>query len=184
MKKIAVCILAGLIFATSVVGYSKELSDELSDGIIRLHIIAQSDEIEDQEVKLKVRDAVLEKMKELDTPNDVRENLSLLEDTANAILCENGFEYTASAEMGRFYFPTKYYDNFALPKGEYEAVRIKLGSAQGQNWWCVLFPPLCMIDGATEEQDELLRETFGDNYDVVTRKDIKFNIKFKLAELF
>lgn len=184
MKKFAVCILAALLLTTSVVSYSEGLSEELSDGIVRLHIIAESDSSEDQAVKLKIRDAVLCEMDKFQTKEDIKSGINILESIANRILKENGFSYTAVAEYGKFEFPTKYYDNFALPKGEYEAVRIKLGKAEGQNWWCVLFPPLCMIDAATEESMDLLKETFGDNYGTVIKKSMPFKIKFKLAELF
>ncbi len=184
MKKIAVCILAALLLTTSVVSYSEGLSEELSGGIVRLHIIAQSDSSEDQAVKLKIRDAVLSEMDKFENKEDIKASLNTFEIIANRVLRENGFSYSATAEYGKFEFPTKYYDNFALPKGEYEAVRIKLGKAEGQNWWCVLFPPLCMIDKATDDSEELLKETFGENYATVTKQALPFKIKFKIAEWF
>lgn len=185
MKKIAVCILVALLSVTSVVGYSKDLSEELSQGIVRLHIIAESNSEEDQRVKLKIRDAVLAKMDKFENAEDIQSSLTMFEAIANEILKEEGFAYRAKAEYGMFEFPTKHYENFSLPKGEYNAVRIKLGKAEGENWWCVLFPPLCMIDAATDENEELLKETFGENYSVVAREDkIPVKIKFKLAELF
>ncbi len=183
MRKIAVCILIALLVTTSVVCYSENLSEELSEGIVRLHIIAESNSKEDQSVKLKVRDAVLAAMEPFDTDEDIKMSLSHFENVANEVLREEGFSYRAKAEWGRFEFPTKHYEGFSLPEGEYNAVRIKLGKAEGENWWCVLFPPLCMVDGAT--QGELLRETFGENYDVVTGEDrLPVKIKFKIAELF
>lgn len=185
MKKIAVSILSGLLITTGIVGYSEELSEEISSEVIRLHIIAQSNSESDQKIKLAVRDAVLEKMQDFESEDEIKNNLNLFEDVANKVLKENGFEYKARAEFGRFDFPTKYYDNFALPKGEYDAVRVKLGKAEGENWWCVLFPPLCMVDAATEESEELLKETFGENYSVVKNEgEIPVKIKFKLAEMF
>lgn len=183
MRKIAICILITLLVTTSVVCYSENLSEELSEGIVRLHIIAESNHKEDQSVKLKVRDAVLAAMETFENSEDIKMSLSSLENIANKTLQEEGFSYHAKAEWGRFEFPTKHYEGFSLPAGEYNAVRIKLGRAEGENWWCVLFPPLCMVDGAT--QDELLRETFGENYDVVTGEEkIPVKIKFKIAELF
>ncbi|MBR5535639.1 MAG: stage II sporulation protein R [Clostridia bacterium] len=185
MRKIAVCILTAILITTSVVCYSENLSEELSGGIVRLHVIAESNSEADQRIKLKVRDALLEKMEELDNINDIEENLFTFESVANEILEKEGFLYTARAEYGRFDFPTKHYENFSLPKGEYNAVRIKLGKAEGENWWCVLFPPLCMVDAATEEADALLKETFGENYPLVTEHEkIPVKIKFKIAELF
>ena len=184
MKKIALALLLGILLTTSVIGYSKDLSKDLSDGIVRLHIVAESNNEEDQAVKLKIRDKVLEEMKAFDTKEEIQENLHCFEKIANSVLEEEGFDYKAVALYGRFEFPTKYYDNFALPKGEYEAVRIVLGKGEGENWWCVLFPPLCMVDAATGDNEALLKETFGDNYSVVTEGALPFKIKFKLAELF
>lgn len=183
MKKIAVCILVALLTTTSIVGYSESLSQELSAGIVRLHIIAESNSEEDQTVKLKVRDAVLKEMENIDNAEGVRLSLARLEKVADNILKKDGFAYSARAEYGQFDFPTKHYGSFSLPKGKYNAVRIKLGKAQGENWWCVLFPPLCMVDAATEE--ELLKETFGENYSIVVQEDkLPVKIKFKIAEMF
>ena len=185
MKKIAVCILVALMVTTGVVSYSESLSEELSEGIIRLHVIAESNLREDQRVKLKVRDALLKEMEHFEKSEDVKKSLQVFEEIANKVLLEEGFTYKAKAEYGKFEFPTKHYDNFSLPKGEYNAVRIKLGQAVGENWWCVLFPPLCMVDAATEESESLLRETFGENYALVTEGDrLPVKIKFKIAELF
>ncbi len=185
MKKIAVCILSALLIATSIVSYSENLSEELSEGIIRLHIIAESNLPKDQRVKLKVRDAVLAAMEDFENAEDVKQSLDMFERVANDVLKEEGFSYTATAEYGRYNFPTKHYENFSLPKGEYNAVRIRLGRAEGENWWCVLFPPLCMVDAATEESEELLKETFGENYSVVAKSEkLPVKIKFKIAEMF
>lgn len=183
MRKFAVCILAGILLSTSVVSYSKDLSEEMSEGIVRLHIIADSNDYEDQAVKLKIRDEILNEMKKHEC-DDIEDSVALFEKIANQVLDYEGFGYEAKTEFGRFEFPTKHYDNFSLPKGEYNAVRVRLGKAEGENWWCVLFPPLCMIDAATEESELLLKETFGENYDVITCEKPQFNIKFKLAEMF
>ncbi|MBQ8540458.1 MAG: stage II sporulation protein R [Clostridia bacterium] len=183
MKKIAVCILVSLLVATSVVSYSESLSKELSAGIVRLHIIAESNSKEDQAVKLKVRDALLKEMEMFENTEDVKLSLARLEAVADNVLKKEGFAYSAKAEYGQFDFPTKHYDGFSLPKGRYNAVRIRLGKAEGENWWCVLFPPLCMVDAATEE--ELLKETFGENYSMVVQEDkLPVKIKFKIAEMF
>lgn len=185
MKKIAVCILVSLLAVTSVVSYSESLSEELAKDIVRLHVIAESNSYIDQAIKLKVRDAVLLAMENIDSVEEVKNNLDVLEAAANEELKKAGADYTAVAEYGKFDFPTKHYENFSLPKGKYNAVRIKLGRAMGENWWCVLFPPLCMVDAASETKEALLKETFGENYEVVTRKErMPVKIKFKLAEMF
>ncbi len=185
MKKIAASILIGILFTSSIVSYSKNLENELADGIVRLHIVADSNEKRDQEVKLKIRDEILKEMDKFTNEQEIKNNITFFEETANRVLKENGFDYTAKAEFGVFPFPTKYYDGFALPKGDYRAIRVVLGKGEGENWWCVMFPPLCMVDAATEEQSELLKQTFGENYPVVAEGGkVKFKIRFKLAEIF
>ena len=120
MKKIAVCILVSLLVATSVVSYSESLSKELSAGIVRLHIIAESNSKEDQAVKLKVRDALLKEMEMFENTEDVKLSLARLEAVADNVLKKEGFAYSAKAEYGQFDFPTKHYDGFSLPKGSRE----------------------------------------------------------------
>jgi len=184
MRKLTAAVLFFTLFMSILTAYSKGVNEDLAEGIVRLHIIAASDSEEDQEVKLKVRDRVLEKMSRASEKGEIKDALSEFQKTANEVLEEEGFDYGAVAEYGVFDFPTKKYENFALPKGKYEAVRIKLGAAEGQNWWCVLFPPLCYVDAATEEGEELLKETFGDNYDLVKDEKLNVKIKFKIVELF
>lgn len=129
------------------------------DGIIRLHVIANSDSVEDQNLKLKVRDAVIEEVSKLEGSKDIKESrkwlkshLDDLTETANAVIRENGYDYRASAELGVRWIPEKTYGDMYFPAGNYEALTITLGEGAGQNWWCVLFPPLCLI---TEDEEEL-----------------------------
>ena len=120
----------------------------------RLHIIANSDSAADQEVKLKVRDAILELvneyMKDINTKEEAQEyissNLQIIKEKADSILKENGMDYTAIPIIGRFEFPDKTYGDVVYPAGEYDALRIILGKGEGKNWWCVLFPPLCLME--------------------------------------
>ena len=184
MKKIALSFLIGAFISSCVVCYSENLSAEIAENIIRLHVVANSNEKCDQRVKLKVRDSILSQMQHIEKYEDIKLSLGKIEKEANEVLKNEGFSYTARVEMGNFGFPTKYYDGFALPKGEYEAVRVILGDGLGENWWCVLFPPLCMVDAATDTQSELLKATFGKNYSLITDEKPEFNIKFKLAEIF
>ncbi len=129
------------------------------DGIIRLHVIANSDSVTDQNLKLKVRDAVIEEVGKLESSKDINESrdwlkshLDDLEDTAEEVIVENGCNYKASAELGVRWIPEKTYGDMYFPAGNYEALTITLGKGEGQNWWCVLFPPLCLI---TEDEEEL-----------------------------
>ena len=123
----------------------------VSDRVIRLHIVADSDGAEDQAVKLLVRDAVLSEAQTLcaqaktrdEAAAFLRDNLAGLEKAAeNALSCA-GFSYGAQASLAPEHDPERRYEDFALPAGEYLALRVKLGQAQGKNWWCVVFPALC-----------------------------------------
>lgn len=129
------------------------------NGIIRLHVIANSDSAEDQNLKLKVRDAVIEEVSKLGNSQSIDESrkwleshLGDLEKTAEQVIRENGYDYGAVAELGVRWIPEKTYGDMYFPAGNYEALNITLGKGEGQNWWCVLFPPLCLI---TEDEEEL-----------------------------
>ena len=185
--------LKGYVFALALVSitvcavcaYSKDVEDDLRSGIIRLHIVADSDSEDDQAVKLKVRDAVLEAVKK-DEPESEAEFAETAEKTAEKVLEENGYSYGAEAEYGIFTFPEKSYRGLTLPAGEYEGVRIILGSGEGRNWWCVMYPPLCVTDGEPEldeDADSVLKSRLRpDTYDVISDGD-GVKIRFKTIEL-
>lgn len=150
-------------------------------GIVRLHIIAQSDDAYDQYVKLRVRDAVLNAANSLslneDAAEEIENNLSLIEDAARVVLASYGVDYSAHAQFGEFDFPTKTYGNVTLPAGKYTAVRIILGNGAGQNWWCVMYPPLCFTGETTANFDK-------ETVDLITKSgSLQFKIKFKILEL-
>ncbi|GAW92133.1 stage II sporulation protein R [Calderihabitans maritimus] len=123
-------------------------------GLIRLHIIANSDTPEDQELKRKVRDAIMAELgsrfQAANTLSEarrvVRANLAAMEQIAARTIRTAGKDYPVTARWGYFDFPTKSYGSFVLPAGRYEAVRVVIGEGKGENWWCVLFPPLCFVD--------------------------------------
>ncbi len=195
MNKIIAAFAAALCMTLAVTAYSESVQENLQSNMIRLHIIANSDSDTDQAVKLKVRDEILKAAREYISGNgeeDSREsiinNLAELEDTANKVLSENGFSYTAQGEYGKFYFPKKTYKSMTLPEGEYYGVRIVLGNGEGHNWWCVMYPPLCITDnGEAElsgESERILRENLDSGaYDIITGKDGKTVVKFKIVEL-
>lgn len=181
--------------------YSEKVNNDLSNTMIRLHIVANSDSAEDQRLKYQVRDAVIAhiqgQMNELENKNDaknyVEENLRELESIANKVIASNGMSDTARASFGKFPFPTKQYGNFMLPAGFYDAVKIDIGDAEGKNWWCVMFPPLCIVDDTKGEMDEeylnmLQNELSDDEMDIVlgasTENEIPVEIKFKIVEIF
>ena len=146
--------------------------ESLAEEVFRFHVLGNSDSRKDQEVKLKVRDAVIDYMKrdmgereELSSGKDAakaeatkrwaKTHLREIEDTANQVLEEEGYSYRAKAEVTTCYFPDKRYGDVLFPEGEYEALRIKLGKAKGRNWWCVLYPNLCFMNStcAVVEKD-------------------------------
>lgn len=158
----------GTILISSFCGFAQDCA-QLRGEVLRIHILANSDSQEDQAVKLLVRDEVLSHTAEWvttdgsreSTMESMRQNLSQAEALANAVLQENGFDYTARAEMVEMYFNTRYYQNgereFYMPAGRYQALRITLGSGSGRNWWCVAYPPMC-IDAAADGEAAVVEE--------------------------
>ena len=197
MKKVLFALIFGLVLSVLFTVQSDSIHADLSDNLIRLHIIANSDSETDQAVKLKVRDRILSEMsvyfKDAKDAGECRKiinnNIDMVVWYANDELKKNGFDYTADAYYGRFEFPTKVYANVTLPKGEYEAVRVVLGKGEGHNWWCVMFPPLCFTNETKGELDsenkEFLKENLnGESYDIITNNgNLDVKIKFKLLEL-
>ncbi|MCD8181270.1 MAG: stage II sporulation protein R [Firmicutes bacterium] len=195
MNKLIAAFAAAMCITAAIASYADGVQADLRDNLIRLHIIADSDSTEAQEVKLKVRDAVLKsvagKLSSADgeeCKSDIINNLEEIENTANAVLAENGFEYKARAEYGKFEFPMKAYKSITLPAGEYYGVRVVLGSGGGHNWWCVMYPPLCFREGEevslSREGERILRENLdADTYDIITKKDNEVVVKFKIVEI-
>ena len=141
-----------LIFFSSL-SYAQIVSCDLSNSIFRLHIIANSDSKEDQELKLKVRDKIVEYMNTI-IPKDSDKNsvvsvaqnhLDNFKKIAIETIKENGYDYPVNVNIGNYYFPTKSYGNISFPAGNYDGLKIEIGNSAGQNWWCVLFPPLCFV---------------------------------------
>jgi stage II sporulation protein R len=131
------------------------------DDVLRLHIIANSDSDEDQQVKLEVRDSLLAHMEENGVQDKAealrfaKDNIDGFEAIAQSVLAQHGFDYGARGEVGVFDFPARDYGGASYPAGKYDALKIVLGEGSGQNWWCVMFPPLCFVDvGYAEKMDE------------------------------
>ena len=190
------------IFLLSI-NYTQAVSLNLSDSVFRLHIIANSDSSDDQNLKLKVRDNIIDYMNTLteNTSNKdevisiASNHLNTFKEIALNTIKDNGYNYNVNIEIGNFYFPTKSYSNISFPAGNYGALQIEIGKAIGQNWWCVLFPPLCFVNSTTgivpEDSKNILKENMdsesyklineGNNNETNT-SDIK--IKFKIIEFF
>lgn len=173
--------MAVCLYTLSVV-FANSVTDDLSDNILRLHIVANSNSEIDQEVKLKVRNAVLKSDICLDNEKYAVKNLRRLESEANKVLLENGFSYGSKADFGKFYFPEKTYDNTTIPEGKYKSVKLILGSGKGENWWCVTSTPVCLIDGSVSYDNSALKSKLNEQTFAVISEDNKY--KLKIIEWF
>ena len=182
------CIAFVLTVIYSMIPFRTECK-EISDEVFRLHILANSDEDYDQQLKLKVRDKVLLYTESLfekarskeEAENLISNNLQDICNTAQKEVTDNGYDYTVTAQITKMYFTTRTYESYTLPSGMYDALRITIGSGEGRNWWCVMYPSICI--SSEKSQDEAAKETFNDNqYDIV--KNEKYEYKFKIVEIF
>ena len=195
MKKI--CAIAGILISIIVTGLvvnakQNEMQQELAEAVFRFHVLANSDSEEDQALKMQVKEAVISYMKQELPESDsaettkvwAKENLDEIIEVAQQIVANEGYDYQVNAEVTVCDFPDKTYGDITFPAGKYEALRIEIGEAEGQNWWCVLYPNLCFIDAVhavvpdegKEELKEVLEE---DTYEMVTTKT-----RFKISWFF
>lgn len=147
-KEILVWLAVFLLISAGGVYYINHTPNE-HPGMIRLHVVANSDTPQDQALKLKVRNEIVKFMEGQENLEDARayinENIDVIEEISNRVIRENGFDYPAYARLKVSYIPEKSYEDLTLPAGSYEALKVTLGRGDGQNWWCVIFPQLCLI---------------------------------------
>ena len=199
MKKriLLLIILLALYIFVSFYFYAIKSLNNIEDKIFRLHIIANSDSAEDQNLKYQVRDNIISYMNNICKDASSKENaiklaqkhIGDLKKIADYTIIDNGFSYTSTVEIGNYEFPTKKYGDISLPSGYYDALEIKLGSYSGQNWWCVLYPSLCFIDASSgilpeSSKEELKNILPSEEYSLITEDTPTYNFKFKLVELF
>ncbi len=196
---IAIAMLTILVVWLVSSFYAEDINAGLAQNLVRLHVIANSDSDADQALKLKVRDAVIEYMKtELSDSKNIEQtkviidkDLNKIQDIAKEVIAKENQNYSVTASLGYYPFPTKTYGDITLPAGNYDALRVVIGKGEGRNWWCVLFPPLCFIDAThgtipdSVKQD--LKESLSDEeYAIITstdkEEDIPIKIKFKVVE--
>ena len=196
-KRFTLLVILLFIYITiSAISYTNAVCTDISSSVFRLHVIANSDSEEDQNLKYIVRDSILEYMNTLTnglTSKDeimeiASQNLENFKQIAQNTVYENGYDYQVSVEIGNFEFPTKTYGDVSFPLGFYDALRIKIGDAKGENWWCVMFPPLCFIDVSSgvvpnESKEILESELTDEEYHLVTGEKTENQIKFKIVEL-
>lgn len=193
-----ILILLSLFILISAISYVDAVSNNIADSVFRLHVIANSDSKEDQELKLKVRDELLSymniiskdstnKQEAMQIANEHKEEFIQI---AEKVIKENGYNYTVNVQVGKADFPTKYYGDITLPAGTYDALKVQIGEAKGQNWWCVMFPPLCFVDVSTgivpdNSKQELKQSLDNKEYDLISKTDNnEISFKFKIVELF
>ena len=193
-----ILILLSLFILISAISYVDAVSNNIADSVFRLHVIANSNSKEDQELKLKVRDELLSymniiskdstsKKEAMQIANEHKEEFTQI---AEKVIKENGYNYTVNVQIGKADFPTKYYGDITLPAGTYDALKVQIGEAKGQNWWCVMFPPLCFVDVSTgivpdNSKQELKQSLDNEEYDLISKTDNnEISFKFKIVELF
>ena len=191
---IALLCLASVLLFIGVLPIHGEA--EIYDSVIRLHVLANSDTKEDQALKLQVRDAILEvtapllaDCSDVETAQKILEsNQETLEKVAHLVIEEQGYDYPVAIRFGNEQYPTRTYDSFCFPAGEYLSMRVCIGQAEGQNWWCCLFPPLCL--GASTVPQEEAEDAFVEvglspsQYKMITQSEKPvYKVRFKILEL-
>lgn len=191
------CILAGIAIAFVVTGImvtvkQDKMQKELAGEVFRFHVLANSDSEEDQSLKMKVKEAVIQYMKEeLPDSENVRTtkhwastHTEEIETLSKQVIEEEGYDYDVKAQVTTCQFPDKTYGDITFPAGTYDALRIEIGQGEGQNWWCVLYPNLCFIDSVhavvpEKGKKELKNVLEEDTYDMVTT-----TTRFKIGWFF
>lgn len=193
-----VIILSFLLFIyTSIcaISYAQNVSTDIANSVFRLHVIANSDSKEDQNLKYKVRDNLLNYMNNIcKNCTSKEEAISLVEQNKNTFkqialdtIKSEGYSYDVNINIGNFEFPTKNYGDISLPAGFYDALRVEIGEAKGQNWWCVMFPPLCFVDISSgvvpDESKEQMKESLTEEEFALISSNSTDNIQFKFKLL-
>lgn len=185
-----ISLLIGLaVFIISGI-FSLNTQNRLADKVVRLHVLANSDSEEDQALKLRVRDVVLERATDIleqsadrrEAESRLRGQLLELERIAAAEIAAEGYDYPVAVNLEDTEFPTKEYDGFTLPAGEYLALRVIIGEGRGQNWWCVVFPPLCTAASADVPASALAAGFSEEEVSLITEENQGYVLKFKAVE--
>ncbi len=194
MKKGIIALFLGLFVTTGLTVYSDTAQNQVAQNVLRLHVLANSDTEADQALKLAVRDRLLAESRSLfidcETPAESKavflQEKAKLEAAAADEIAGRGFSYPVSVSLEKTYFPTRYYDGIAFPAGEYDAVRVEIGKAEGQNWWCVMFPPLCFVDGSVSaDSAEKLTAAVGNDAALLTPgASTDVQVRFKVVDFF
>lgn len=197
IKRLLIVILLLIIYTTiCAMSYTNAVCNNIADSVFRLHVIANSDSKEDQNLKYIVRDSVIDYINEItktaSSKNEVikiaNNHLKEIEALALQTIKEKGYNYQVKVSIGNFTFPSKQYGDITLPPGYYDALKIEIGEAEGQNWWCVMFPPLCFVDVTSgivpDESKEIMQNNMDkEEYDLISEANHEVKIKFKIVEV-
>ncbi len=186
--KIFVPLFLVFVFMFSYIAPFIETSENISDQVFRLHILANSDSAEDQQLKLKVRDEILKKGETVfassnsleETIELCKNNIALFQQTAEQCLKDNGSDYEVKVYVDKEYFNTREYDEITLPSGIYNALKIEIGQGKGHNWWCVMFPAICLSSVTDDELNKYLSE----DEQKLVNSDSKYEVRFKIVEIY
>lgn len=197
MKKLSIfiiiCVAILLILPNSGQANGEVSQSDIASKLIRFHVIANSDSDSDQALKLKVRDEILkyiapklQNSKSIDESRKIiKKNDGEIKHIAEDVIKKNGYNYKVTSTFGNFDFPVKQYGNIVLPQGNYEAYRVVIGSGEGKNWWCVMFPPLCFVDltkgevAVKETENQIKKVLTDDEFKSVDSENDDTNIVFK-----
>lgn len=186
--KIFVPLFLVFVFMFSYIAPFIETSENISDQVFRLHILANSDSAEDQQLKLKVRDEILKKGETVfassnsleETIELCKNNIALFQQTAEQCLKDNGSDYEVKVYVDKEYFNTREYDEITFPSGIYNALKIEIGQGKGHNWWCVMFPAICLSSVTDDELNKYLSE----DEQKLVNSDSKYEVRFKIVEIY
>lgn len=189
-KKIKISVTVGIVVAIlfSICSFAKT-SEEIRSDVLRLHVIANSDTSVDQNLKLRLRDYILQEGKDIfngsvNVENSVKKIepvLPELEKSAKAFVNQAGFDYDVKISLSNEYFTTRTYETVTLPAGKYLALRVVIGSGEGHNWWCVMFPPMCVP--AADKKDEI-ENVFSEKEIKLVESKPKYEPRFKVVEIY
>lgn len=186
--KIFVPLFLVFAFLFSYITPFIETSENISEEVFRLHILANSDSDADQQLKLKVRDEILKKGENVFASSDsieetiklCKDNIDVFQETAEKCLKDNGSNYSVKVYVDKEYFNTRKYDEITLPSGIYNALKIVIGQGKGHNWWCVMFPAICLSSVTDDELNKYLTE----DEQKLVNSDSKYEVRFKIVEIY
>ena len=198
LKQYLIIVLLLIIYILVYsISYANSTISNLSNNLFRLHVIANSDSEEDQNLKYAVRDNLISYMNTICKDTTSKEDAVKIANNhindfymiAKNTIKKNGYNYDIKISIGNYPFPTKTYGDISLPAGYYDALKVEIGEAKGRNWWCVMFPTLCFVDISNgvipeDSKQDLQNNLSQENYNLISAGNTEYKFKFKIVELF